>query len=175
MNVIENILTTKKYRNIKAVLDMKKALLELVDYEIDMNDKNAPHEFKAHIDKTLRDIIKNIPYSLSIDKPICLNEWFQDMNPRRNPIYSTDSGHFEPRVVTTIDTGHIDGTSISVGRINGNSISDLVHRPNRGPNPYVTLTSDRLSSEALYRLSDGTISSRSNRVYQEEDNETDDK
>lgn len=170
MNVIENILTTKKYRNIKIVLDMKKALLELIDYEIDMNDKNIVHTFKNHIDKTLRDITRNVPYNLSVDTIDFPSRWFQDMSPQRNPIYTDSSGHFEPRVVTTVDTGHIDGTSISVGRINGNSISDLVHRPNRGPNPYVTLTSDRLSADTLYTMYDGTISSRSSRR-----NETDDK
>lgn len=62
MNVIENILTLEHYKKINALREIRKALGELQYVSIDFSQENWLFEYKDLINKTISDLIKDIPY-----------------------------------------------------------------------------------------------------------------
>lgn len=78
MNVIENILTTKPYKKIRAIEEIRKMLKELQNTEIDFSDVNFVYTYKNMIEKELSRIIKDIPYELNFGdikfEPLTINE-----------------------------------------------------------------------------------------------------
>lgn len=144
MNVIEKLLTTRKYVHINAIKEIKKALIELSETEIDFSNINAAHEFKDTIDNTLRDILKNIPYDLNskygIGRLEMPNRWFDNNPINDGRIYITDTDMNWPRATRTSTNPrtHTHG-----------SIDDLVYRarPNSG-NSTFRVTSDISSYNA---------------------------
>lgn len=67
MNVIENVLTTKPYKKIRAIEEMRKILSELQNAEIDFSDANCVYTYKNMIEKELARITKDIPYELKFE------------------------------------------------------------------------------------------------------------
>lgn len=83
MNVIENILTTRPYKHIKAVLEIKKALGELQNIELDFNDKNIAFTYKKIIEDRLRESVKDLSFNISFDRKTSIttnNIWERILN-----------------------------------------------------------------------------------------------
>lgn len=136
MNVIEKILTTKGYSNIKVINEMKKALKELENFSIDFSDKNIVHTYDRLIKETLAKITKDVPFTI-IPLDCTLDGTYvagaiHDNNYR---ITSADIGRIYPihdapthwttspvdSASLTIDSGslYITGTHIQEGTIRG--------------------------------------------------------
>lgn len=62
MNVIEKILTLEQYKKVNTLREMRKALGELQYVSIDFSQENWIFKYKDLINKTINDLIKDIPY-----------------------------------------------------------------------------------------------------------------
>lgn len=134
MNVIEKLLTTKNYVHINAIKEIKKALMELSETKIDFSNKNAAYEFKDAINKTLRDILKDVPYDFSSK----YNNFI---------IKANDLNQINSLGIYRLDNIHqtVDSSPIRLDR-NNSRWSDLVCGPNQYYDNSYRLTNDASSS-----------------------------
>lgn len=133
MNVIKKILTTDKYRNVRTILEMKQVLLELINYEIDMNDKNASRTFQKHINNKIKEVMINVPYQIE-NNNIAIDRWFNTFD---RTTFDTRHIYGEPlhtrrSSVCTNDLGRIINDLSNSIQLNATNIDELISsKPNR--------------------------------------------
>lgn len=148
MNVIKNILTTKPYKNVVLIKEVKAKLEEFILEPIDYTDKNCAYKFKNNIENFLKEKFKDVPYIFDYDIE-SLKGTIHTTVPTRHPfIMDNTHGHSHWNLnddryrlshdvsqtfrVSSDASNRIDATALSIGTI----------APQTGPMPTIELSSN---------------------------------
>jgi len=130
MNVIEKLLSSSKYSEIRVINKMKDALKELQDFSMDIKDNNIVYKYEQLIKDTLNEITKEfyfekIKMSISDVIPLECNTVFADNITSERLTSRTGHLTYNPNDNRIrVDESVIAPINYSWGRINNEYLDD---------------------------------------------------